>query len=408
MLRYLSFLLKWLVIALLVGAVGGAVGTVFHLAVSYSADIRAAYPKLILLLPLAGAAIAFMYKLAGMADDGGTDLVFTCIRTSEKLPVRMAPLIFVSTVLTHLCGGSSGREGAALQIGGSIGELFSNLFRTNDKDKRILIMCGMSALFSALFGTPLTAAVFGMEVISIGVMYYAAIVPCLFASIVAYFIASSFGVDPTRFSVPDIPLMGAKSLGQVLLLSAACAVMGVIFCCVMHGTKALYSKLLKNTVLRATVGGLIVAGLSLLINTDRYNGSGIDTVYEALSGDVPAFAFALKLVFTALTLGAGFKGGEIVPTFFIGSTFGNTVGRLLKMSPQFGGAIGLVAAFCSAVNCPVSSMLLSIELFSSEGMLFFAAATAVSYTLSGRYSLYRSQKIVYSKLEPSYVNLDTK
>lgn len=408
MARYFGFLLKWLVVSSLVGLTGGAVGTAFHIAVAYAGEIRAAHPSLVLLLPVAGAVIALIYKLGKMAEDGGTDLVFTCIRSSEKLPVRMAPLIFISTVLTHLCGGSSGREGAALQIGGSIGELFSNIMKTNDKDKRILIMCGMSALFSALFGTPLTAAVFGMEVISIGVMYYAAIVPCLISSIISYSLASGFGVDPTRFNVLDVPQMNIESLIRVIILSAACAVMSVIFCCVMHRTKETYKKLLKNTVLRATVGGLLVASLTLLLNTDMYNGSGMETVYRALETDVPPEAFVLKLIFTALTLGAGFKGGEIVPTFFIGSTFGNTLGKILKMSPQFGGAIGLVAMFCAAVNCPMSSILLSIELFSSNGMLFFAAATAISYSLSGRYSLYKSQKIVYSKLEPTYVNQDTK
>lgn len=386
----------------------GGVGTLFHLCMEWANETRIQQGWLIWLLPLGGAAIALLYRLCGMEQDQGTNLVITSVRSTQRLSFRTAPLIFISTFFTHLLGGSSGREGAALQMGGSIAYQIGRWIHLDEKDERIIVMCGMSAAFSALFGAPLTAAVFSMEVISVGVMYYAAIVPCVLASVIGFSIAHGFGVSPTFFLITGIPELGPASIGQVILLAALCGGLSVLFCKGLHCIGGLYRKFLHDSILRAVVGGVLVVALAYLVQTRDYNGAGMEIIQNAMQGQARPEAFFLKMIFTALTLGAGFKGGEIVPTFFVGSTFGCVVGGMLGMNPSFGAAIGLVALFCGVVNCPVTSIILSVELFGAQGLLLFAIACAVSYMLSGYYGLYSGQKILYSKLKPEFINQNSK
>ncbi len=400
--------LKWTAYACVVGTVMGFVGTLFHLCMEQANDIRMQQGWLIWLLPLGGAAIALIYRICGMEQDQGTNLVITSVRSTEQISIKTAPLIFVSTFLTHLLGGSSGREGAALQMGGSIAYQIGRWIHLDAKDERMIVMCGMSAAFSALFGAPLTAAVFSMEVISVGVMYYAAIVPCVLAAVVGFSIAHGFGIPPTVFSITGIPDLGPISIGQVVLLAALCGGLSVLFCKGLHWTGGMYRKLLPNSIIRAVAGGVLVVALTYLVQTRDYNGAGMNIIQNAMQGQARPEAFILKMLFTALTLGAGFKGGEIVPTFFVGSTFGCVAGGFLGLDPSFGAAIGLVALFCGVVNCPVTSIILSVELFGAEGLLLFAIACAVSYMLSGYYGLYSGQKILYSKLKPEFINQNSK
>ncbi len=400
--------LKWTAYACVVGTVMGFVGTLFHLCMEQANDIRMQQGWLIWLLPLGGAAIALIYRICGMEQDQGTNLVITSVRSTEQISIKTAPLIFVSTFLTHLLGGSSGREGAALQMGGSIAYQIGRWIHLDAKDERMIVMCGMSAAFSALFGAPLTAAVFSMEVISVGVMYYAAIVPCVLAAVVGFSIAHGFGISPTAFSITGIPDLGPVSIGQVVLLAALCGGLSVLFCKGLHWTGGMYRKLLPNSIIRAMAGGILVVALTYLVQTRDYNGAGMNIIQNAMQGQARPEAFILKMLFTALTLGAGFKGGEIVPTFFVGSTFGCVAGGFLGLDPSFGAAIGLVALFCGVVNCPVTSIILSVELFGAEGLLLFAIACAVSYMLSGYYGLYSGQKILYSKLKPEFINQNSK
>ena len=400
--------LKWTAYACVVGTVMGFVGTLFHLCMERANDIRMQQEWLIWLLPLGGAAIALLYRICGMEQDQGTNLVITSVRSTEQISIKTAPLIFVSTFLTHLLGGSSGREGAALQMGGRIAYQIGRWIHLDAKDERMIVMCGMSAAFSALFGAPLTAAVFSMEVISVGVMYYAAIVPCVLAAVVGFSIAHGFGISPTAFSITGIPDLGPVSIGQVVLLAALCGGLSVLFCKGLHWTGGMYRKLLPNSIIRAMAGGILVVALTYLVQTRDYNGAGMNIIQNAMQGQARPEAFILKMLFTALTLGAGFKGGEIVPTFFVGSTFGCVAGGFLGLDPSFGAAIGLVALFCGVVNCPVTSIILSVELFGAEGLLLFAIACAVSYMLSGYYGLYSGQKILYSKLKPEFINQNSK
>lgn len=395
---------KCAVIAGGAGLVFGGVGTLFHYAVDYATHARARLPWLLYLLPLAGVLIAWLYRLGGMENDRGTNLILDSVRTGQHPPFRLGALIFAGTVLTHLCGGSSGREGAALQIGGSLGSSLGHLLRMKDKDCQVLIMCGMSGLFSALFGTPVTSTFFSMEVISVGIFHYSALLPCLFSALVAYKVSLFFGVQPVSYQITFLESHGFDLTWRIALLALACALVSILFCKAMHLAAALYRRWLPGSCTRAAVGGALVVGVSLLLGTGDYNGAGMQVVERALAGQARPEAFLLKILLTALTLGAGFKGGEIVPAFFIGSTFGCVAGQFLGLDPSFAAALGLTAVFCGVVNCPIASLLLSIELFGSGNVLAFALACAVSYLMSGPYSLYSSQRFPYSKLEPTFVD----
>ena len=403
--NYVFTLLRWVVIAAVTGSVGGLVGAAFHLSVEKVTELRVQHGWLIFLLPLGGLLIAGMYKLAHL-ENAGTDVVIDAVRSKHSVPILLSPLIFASTVITHLCGGSAGREGAALQLGGSIGAQVGRIFRLDEKDMHLVTLCGMSGVFSALFGTPLTATVFALEVISVGVVYYSGIVPCLVSALIAYGISLLFKLEPVRFSVGSIPPYSWQSVGKVVLMAAACAALSIGFCLFMTFTHKGAEKLFKNTFVRAAVGGVLIIGLSLLFPND-YNGAGMPIIEQAINGDALPYAFLLKMVFTAITIGFGFKGGEIVPTFFIGATFGCVLGGLLGLPSGFGAAIGLVALFCGVVNCPIASVFLSIELFGIGGLLYFAVCCAFSFALSGYFGLYSSQKIIYSKTRAEFININT-
>ena len=403
---YAAALLKWIVVGGLVGGVGGVVGALFHLGVNYATSVRLAHPWVLYLLPLGGLVIAGLYRLCKL-EGTGTTAVIESVHCGSDVPVLLVPLIFVSTVITHLCGGSAGREGAALQIGGGIGYRTGRLLHLGEKDLPLATLCGMSGVFSALFGTPLTATVFALEVISVGVLYYAGLVPCITAAMTGYLISLLLGVPPTRFTVA-MPALDAWTMLLVLVLAILCALVSILFCRGLHITEHLAARLVKNSYLRAAAGGVVIIALTLLLGTTDYNGAGMDVIQRALNGQANGWAWLLKLLFTAITIGCGFKGGEVVPSFFVGAAFGCWVGTLLGLPPAFAAAIGLVAVFCGAVNCPIASVVLSVEMFGAEGMLYFAMACAISYVLSGYCGLYSSQTILYSKLRAEFINVHTK
>ena len=407
-LEYLRSIGKWLTVALITGAIGGPLGTLFHKSVEFSNLIFDANHWLIWLLPVGGLFIVWLYAATDMLKSAGTDEVIGSVRTGQHIRLVMAPLIFVSTVLTHLLGGSAGREGAALQLGGSIGVKVGKLLRLNDRDMHIITLCGMSALFSALFCTPMTAVFFAIEVISVGVMYYAALLPCTIASLLSYAIALLLGAHPMHFTV-EIPAVSWDVLWRTTVLAVLCAGISIVFCLAMRESHRLFKKGFANPYIRIVVGGCSIILLTFLCGSDNYNGSGTTFVFSAVNDGVAApAAFLWKMLFTAITIGCGFKGGEIVPTLFIGSTFGCVAGSLLGMDPRVAAAIGMIAVFCAVVNCPVASIILSIELFGSQGLLLFAPACVISYILSGNYGLYHEQHIMYSKLRAEYINRPVK
>lgn len=389
---------KWILLGLLIGAIGGLIGTAFHICVDKVTEIRQANSFVIYFLPVGALFIAFIYKLFKKSGKIDTNRVIESIRKDKDVPLIMVPLIFVGTVVTHLVGGSAGREGAALQIGGGIGYNIGRLFKLNQIDLHIVVMAGMSAVFSALFGTPVTAAFFAIEVIKVGKINYAGLVPCLVSSVCAFFISQQFGVEPVRFIINAVSL-NSEVLLKIVILSVVCAVASILFCVAIKYTEKYMKKILKNSYIRALCGATAVLLLSLIFSSGDYNGAGMNVIAKAISGTAKTEAFAVKIIFTAITIASGFKGGEIVPTFFIGSTLGCVISNIIGLDATIGASSGFIALFCGVVNCPVASLLLAIEVFGDEFLIGFAVVCAISYMLSGRYSLYESQKIYYSKFE---------
>lgn len=398
-------LLKWLIISICIGLLVGTVSSLFGHALVFANNFRAQHPSILFALPFAGLFIVFLYRFSKNTDDKGTNMVISSIHSSSDIPLKMAPLIFISTVITHLCGGSAGREGAAIQLGGSISNQIGKVIKLNANDQHIIIMCGMSAGFSALFGTPMAAAIFALEVISIGIMHYSALVPCVTASMIAHFIAEFLKVVPEAFPVSDLPAITPLIFFKIVLFGAFVGGVSILFCICLHSAEHLYKKYFKNTYIRIFVAGCLVILLTLLLQTDFYLGSGQHIIEEIFhTGKTPFYTFLLKILFTAVTLGAGFKGGEIIPSFCIGAAFGCAVAALLGLPAPLITACGMVGLFCGVTNCPITSLLISFELFGFDGMPYYLTTIAVSYMLSGYYGLYRSQKIMYSKTETNFVN----
>lgn len=400
--RKLLQFLKWVVISGAIGIVVGMVGTAFSYGMKAVTEMRQEYPMIILGLPVAGLVIVFLYKIAHRENDHGTNSVLAAVRSEEKLHVVTAPLIFVSTLLTHLFGGSAGREGAALQMGGSIGSGVGKLFRLNEKDMQMAVMCGMSACFSALFGTPLAATIFSMEVVSVGVMYYSALVPCMFSSLIAVEIARFFHVEGEAMIISVVPDLTAVATGKVALVAILCALVSICLCVVLHLASEYTKKWMPNPYVRIFVVGIVIVAINLLLGTTDYLGAGMEVIERCMHGEVRPEAFLIKMLLTALTLGVGFKGGEIVPSFFVGATFGCMMGQLLGISPSLCAAVGMIAVFCGVTNSPITSLWIAVELFGTESIYFVLMGVAISYMLSGYYSLYHSQKILYSKYKTEF------
>ncbi len=406
--QYIVSFMKWVFIALVTGAIGGAIGGLFRFCVDIATRVRHAHEFLIFLLPLGGLLIVSLYKIAKLSSNADTNLVIKSIRSDTKVPLVLAPVIFLSTIITQLLGGSAGREGAALQLGGCIGEQIGDLFKLDEKDMHICVLCGMSGLFSALFGTPLTATIFAMEVISVGIFYYSAFVPCIVSSLVSFSITLMMGLEPIVYKLSSVPAVDMWSVIKVAFVGVGCAVVGIVFCLALRWSHKYSEKFIKNDYLRVVVGGVLIILLTVLVGT-RYNGIGEDVIHSAFEyGDIRWYDPFLKILFTAITIGFGFKGGEIIPTMFIGATFGYVVGGFIGLDPTFAAAVGMVALFCAVVNCPMASLALSVELFSGGSIVLFAVALAVSFMLSGYYGLYHDQKIVYSKRRARFVDRNAK
>ena len=402
--QYAVTLLKWMVLGGVIGLVGGIIGSLFHIGVDTATQARLAHPWVLYLMPVGGLAIVGLYQLTKTEGKGTNDIIAS-VHFGEQVPGLLVPVIFVSTVITHLCGGSAGREGAALQIGGGIGYQAGRLLRLGEKDLPLATLCGMSGVFAALFGTPLTATVFALEVISVGVLYYTGLVPCLTAALTGYLVSVLMGVPPTRFTV-TVPGLEVRTMLLVMVLALLCAVVSILFCRGLHGVEHLLKRTLKNPYLRVAVGAAVLIGLTLLTNGD-YNGAGMEVIGRAIAGQADPWAWVWKLLFTAITIGCGFKGGEVVPSFFVGAAFGCVAAGWLGLPAGFGAAMGLVSVFCGAVNCPLASIILSVELFGSGDLLYFAMACSISYLISGYCGLYSSQTILYSKLRAEFINVRT-
>ncbi len=403
---YLKYGIKWTLLAGAIGVSCGLIGALFYNGVKYATELRGTYPQLLFALPLAGLFIVFWYHLLHV-EGAGTDTVVASAKEGTHVKLSLVPAIFVGTILTHLCGGSAGREGAALQIGGGIGSNIGKLLKLTPEDQKIATMSGMAAFFSALFGTPVTATMFVALFLEVGSVYPVAFYPGFVAAISSYAISKRFGMEPFGFAVA-VPGKDPVMFLRVMILAALGAVVSALFVKTLHKTGELYRKFIPNEYLRVLTGAVIIILLTMILGTTDYNGAGGAVIERAVvEGETVPYAFLLKILFTAITLEAGFKGGEIVPSFFIGATFGAVVGPLLGIPAQFAAAVGMVVVFAGATNTLIASIFLSIEAFGADGLIYFTIACILSFMLSGYSGLYSQQVIRFSKLRARMVNIRT-
>lgn len=399
--------IRWIILGVISGILVGAVSAEFALGIQHASLFRERHAYIIWLLPLSGIFIVGFYHFLGVSNPKGTNLVLSSLRDGEPVPGRMAPLIILSTILTHLFGGSAGREGAALQVGGSLGNLIGNVLHIKKEDRRTVIICGMSAAFSALFGTPLAAAIMSLEISTVGIMYYTSLVPAVISALTAQLVAVRLGAHGEHFLIPEPPAFSLAPAASVIAFSLLCALVSVLFCTAMHKSKKLFTRSLPNPHLRVLASSAIIIALTLIVGSQTYNGTGsgiIESLLMEPGYTLPKYAFLLKIIFTAVTLSGGFQGGEIVPSLFIGAALGNAVAPLTGFDPSFLSALGMCGVFCGVSNCPMTALLISFELFGFSGSSYFMIAVAISYLFSGNYGLYAQQKILYSKLSHTKVD----
>ena len=389
-----SDIIKKMPFFVLLGVLGGVLGTLFHISLEYVTAVRESNSYIILFLPFGGLVIVGIYKLCRLYGNIDIKRVFDSVKGRCDVPAVMIPLIFAGTIITHFFGGSAGREGAALQLGGSLGYNAAKILKQNDDSKRIFVSAGMSAVFAALFGTPFTAAVFSLEVT--GTLFnlsgiYAGILSSLSAFLTAYFL----GVQPVRFEIGTNLSYNTDVFFKVAVFAILCACICVVFALSLNFMKKFMKKIIKNSYMRVFAGGALVVLLTVVLDTTDYNGAGMDIITSAMNGKAYGLAFLLKIIFTAITMSAGFKGGEIVPTFFIGATFGCFAGTVLGIDAGICAALGLVALFSGMTKCPVAAFLLALEVFSGKLLVFFVIAELISYKFSGKFGLYDNSKKVF-------------
>ena len=394
---YLTTFLKWGLLGLLMGILGGLLGAGFHHALHFVTTLRETHNWLIFLLPIGGLLSVGIYTIFRQRSNRGTNQIIDAVLDGEEVSPLVAPTIFLATATTHLFGGSAGREGAALQLGGATASLLSKVLTLDQQDRKILIMSGMSAVFAGLFGPPLTAALFCMEFESVGTIFSPALLPCYIAAFTASRISGLLGVHPEGLLLETPAVVGLGNVWKFLLLAVLISMVGILMCWVFHKAEHLAQHHVKNPWIRIAVGGILVMGLTLLVGDHRYNGAGMHMALEAVEGHAQWFDFLLKMAFTAITLAAGFKGGEIVPTFCIGATFGCVLGGLLGLDAGLCGALGLIGLFCCATNSPFASIVLSIEMFGGANLHLFALVCVICFVLSGHSGLYSSQIIQFAK-----------
>lgn len=386
-------LLLGLVVGLLVGAWGG----LFARLLEGAALVRQQTTWAMFLLPLAGIMVVWLYRRGGIKTAGGTDLIIQAARGEQPVSRLLAPVIFLATLLTHCFGGSAGREGAALQLGGSLAEFVRKGGRMGEEFQDLAIMCGMSAGFSAVFGSQITAALFALEISCVGMLPLGALFPCVVSSITAGTLARAMGVRAVSFYL-TASTPGPVQYGQVLVLAVACGLLSMLVCYAFDGVRAGLERLFPNPYLRVVAGSVGVILLTLLLGSKEYLGTGDALIYGAIhDGQADPVAFAWKILFTALTLGCGLKGGEIVPSFAIGATFGCVVGPLLGLPAPYAAGVGMISMFCGVTNCPLSALVLGFEVFSFCNPGGFLMAVAASFLVSGYGGLYAKQKFAFSK-----------
>lgn len=401
-------LFSWIIFGGIIGIVVGSTTTLLLEINDYLGDdIRAKRDWLIILLPFGGLLIGYIYMNYGKVYLNHTNndmaksnnLVIDSVHGKKEVPLRMGPVVYLATFITVLFGGSTGREGAAVQMGGSVASAVNRFFKVNNLDKKILMMSGISAGFGSAFGAPITGAVFGMEMAALGKLKLEAFVPCLMASFVGHYITTAaWGHKHEEFIIQTLPEKSIITFIIIILLSVLFSLISVLYCQLRHGIEKVSENIFKkNHMKRAFVGGILIVLLTWMVGSQDYNGRGLQMLEQSFTEDVPPFAFLAKLVFTAITLGSGFFGGEAIPLFFIGATLGNALHTFIDLPLSFLAALGLIAVFCGGANTPIAAFLLAMEIFDGKGLEYFFVACLVSYLFSGHHGLWPSQQIYEPK-----------
>ncbi len=417
----LKYVAKWFVLTIPVAAITGSLVALFLFLMHWVTEKRWEYPWLLYLLPFAGVAIVALYRFRGKNAEAGNNLVMDEIhKPGGGIPARMAPFVLLTTVATHLFGGSAGREGTAVQIGGSMAAWVGKMLRLKPEDLRILLISGVAAGFGAVFGTPIAGAIFALEVLAFGKIKYDALFPVISASIMADIICSSYGIRHTHYHIDfhghiensiswlhfDIKLILLVVLGGIFFGLASNA-----FSFLTHYIKEQANRFIQRKLWIPFIGGLVIIGLTFLLGTRDYlgigvttqNGDGVSLVNAFKPGGVDTMSWFWKLLFTAITLGTGFKGGEVTPLFFIGATLGNTVATLTGAPVELFAGLGFIAVFAGATNTPLACTIMGVELFGGEHILYFAIACFVAYYFSGHSGIYSSQRIGVLKAKSFYL-----
>ncbi len=390
--------LIFITVCILLGFSGGIIGAGFSISISFVTNLRQNHGILICLLPIISLLIVFIYKKLGIAEMG-TNAVLKSADGENSLSTKLPLGIFLSAAISHILGASVGREGAALQIGGGAATFFAQKFRLSEPQRQILIRAGMAAVFAAVFGTPLAAFFFALEVVFVGKLHLKSTVPCFITSHIGYFTALFFGAHPERFSFISVPPFCFDTVWKIAVLTVLVAILSIGFCHLLKFGEKFAKRTLKNEYLKIAVGGIIVLIFTILVGNQDYNGAGINVIERIFENDLDPQAisfrpeaFLLKLILTCICVSAGFKGGEIVPTLFIGATFGALVATITGLPVAFGASLGMVLLFCGVTNCPLASIALGFELFSGTGFWYFIPTVLLCFLLSGKISLYSAQK----------------